>query len=237
MTAVLPPITVDIGGRSVAVAVRRSARAQRMSLRLDPAIGPVVILPAAARLADAVVFVGHHRIWLAERLARLPDRIALVPGAIVPLLGADHVIRHRPDCRRGVWAEASEVHVSGREEHVPRRVGDFLKAEARRLILPQAFALAARIHRIPCRIGLRDTRTRWGSCSSRGDLSFSWRLVMAPDGVLTYVIAHEVAHLAEMNHSPAFWQVVADLIGDAKPAKAWLKAQGNRLYRYGGDGL
>jgi predicted metal-dependent hydrolase len=230
MTGVLH---LDLGGRSVTVAVRRSARARRLSLRLDPALGPVVVLPPRAGLAEAERFVAHHRIWLAERLARLPERVLLEPGARIPLLGLEHEIRHLPAARRGVWAEEGVLHVSGRAEHVPRRTLDFLKAEARRRILAHAFALAGRLGRVPARVTVRDTRSRWGSCSARGDLSFSWRLVLAPESVLEYVVAHEVAHLAEMNHSPAFWRTVAELAGDPAAAKGWLKANGGRLHRYG----
>lgn len=226
-------VVVDLGGRIVTVALRRSARARRMCLRLDPVFGPVVVLPPRAGLAEAERFLGQQRIWLAERLARLPERVPLVPGARIPLLGREHEIRHRPDARGGVWAEDGVLNVSGQAEHVPRRALDFLRAEARRHILPHAFRLAGRLGRVPARVTLRDTRSRWGSCSSRGDLSFSWRLVLAPEEVLVYVVAHEVAHLAELNHSPAFWATVAGLAGDPGPAKRWLKAQGGRLHRYG----
>ena len=228
----IPVIALDLGGRSVNVTVRRSASARRLSLRLDPAVGPLLVLPAKTRLAEAEAFLLAHRVWLAERLARLPQRIQLVAGARLPLLGIDHEIRHAPEARRGVWAEAGVLHVSGRAEHVPRRVADFIKAEAKRRIYGLAFELAARLGRTPSRVTMRDTRSRWGSCSSRGDLSFSWRLALAPESVLTYVVAHEVAHLAEMNHSPAFWRLVEDLVGDPGAAKRWLKANGARLHCY-----
>jgi len=226
-------LRLDLGGDSVTVALRRSARASRLSLRVDPAVGPLLVLPPRARLADAERFLFHHRVWLAERLARLPRPVALEAGAKLPLLGVEHEIRHAPEAKRGVWAENGQLHVSGRAEHLPRRVGEFLKAEAKRRIYPLAFALAARLDRTPARVTVRDTRSRWGSCSSRGDLSFSWRLVLAPESVLAYVVAHEVAHLAEMNHSPAFWALVAQLAGDPAPAKGWLKTHGAKLHRYG----
>ncbi|MBF0562875.1 MAG: M48 family metallopeptidase [Alphaproteobacteria bacterium] len=218
---------------SVTVTVRRSSRARRLSLRVDPRLGPVVVLPERATLAEANRFVQAHHGWLAERLSRLPAPIALVPGAEVPILGINHEIRHVPTARRGVWIDQGGLFVSGGAEHVPRRVADFLKAESKRRIYPQAFSLAARLGRTPCRVTVRDTRSRWGSCSSRGDLSFSWRLVLAPEPVLAYVVAHEVAHLAEMNHSAAFWRVVASLTDDPASAKAWLARHGAGLHRYG----
>lgn len=226
-------ITLDLGGKTVDIAIKRSARAGRISLRVDPALGPVMILPAKASLRDAEKFAVAHCVWLAEKLARLPGRVAFEPGAPVPLLGIDHAIMHEPGARRGVWVEDGAIKVSGQTDFVARRVTDFLKAEAKRLILPRAHDLAAAIGRKPGRVAVKDTRSRWGSCSATGDLSFSWRLVLAPERVLTYVVAHEVAHLAELNHSPAFWAVVAGLNPDHAHARAWLKSHGARLHRYG----
>lgn len=225
-------VNLDLGDRCVDVTIRRSGTARRISLRIDPVRGPVLVVPTKARLADAERFLLAQRVWLAERLARLPGRIVLADGAMVPVLGIPHPIRHRPEARRGVWIEDGAVMVSGRIEHVGRRAGDFLKGEAKRLILPRALDLAARLGRKPARVSVKDTRSRWGSCSSTGDLAFSWRLVLAPEWVLTYVVAHEVGHLEEMNHSPAFWAVVETLVGDSRQARAWLKQHGPGLHRY-----
>ncbi|MCR6629558.1 MAG: M48 family metallopeptidase [Magnetospirillum sp.] len=225
-------ITLDLGGHSAIVTVKRSALARRISLRIDPVRGPVLMLPAKARLAEGERFLLAHRVWLAERLARLPGKVALADGARVPLLGVSHAIRHAPGARRGVWVEDGAILVSGLPEHVGRRVGDFLKAEAKRLIVPRAHDMAARLERKPGRITVKDTRSRWGSCSSAGDLAFSWRLVLAPEGVLDYVVAHEVAHLVEMNHSPAFWAVVERLAGDVRAPRRWLRAHGPGLHRF-----
>ena len=225
-------LSLDLGGRVVTVAVKRSALARRLSLRVDPVRGAVLMLPAKARLAEAERFLAAHRVWLAERLARLPQTIALTDGAAVPLLGVPHAVRHVPGARRGVWVEGGEILVSGLPEHVGRRVTDFLKAEARRLIVPRAHAMAGQLGRKPGRVSLKDTRSRWGSCSSSGDLAFSWRLVLAPEQVLDYVVAHEVAHLEQMNHSPAFWAVVESLVGDPRGPRRWLKGNGAGLHRF-----
>lgn len=226
-------LTLDLGGRSIDVVVRRSAPARRMSLRIDPAQGVVIVLPLRTSLNEAERFLLAHRIWVAERLARLPGKVVLAAGAVVPVRGVPHEIRHHPGARRGVWLADDGVNVSGQPEHVGRRVADFLRTEAKRLILPQAHDLAARINAKPGRITVKDTRSRWGSCSSKGDLAFSWRLVLAPDWVLTYVVAHEVAHLAEMNHSPAFWRVVDALAADSHAARRWLRVHGPGLHRFG----
>lgn len=229
MTTTIP---LDLGGHCVTVIVKRSAQARRITLRVDPAHGPVLMLPVKERLAAGERFLLAHRVWLAEKLARLPQRIALAAGVEVPLLGVPHAIRHVPQARRGVWVEDGALLVSGLPEHVGRRAGDFLKAEAKRLIVPRAHDMAARLACKPGRITVKDTRSRWGSCSSAGDLAFSWRLVLAPPQVLDYVVAHEVAHLVEMNHSPAFWALVDQLVGDVRPPKRWLKAHGPGLHRF-----
>lgn len=225
-------VDLDLGGRSVQVAVKRSALARRISLRIDPARGAVLMLPIKARLAEGERFLLAHRVWLAERLARLPGPVALGDGATVPLLGVPHPVRHVPGARRGVWVEDGEILVSGLPEHVGRRTADFLKTEAKRLIAPRAQDMAARLGRKPGRITVKDTKSRWGSCSSSGDLAFSWRLVLAPEQILDYVVAHEVAHLVQMNHSPAFWAVVESLVGDHRPARRWLKVNGAGLHRF-----
>lgn len=225
-------VDLDLGGHRIQVAVKRSALARRISLRIDPARGAVLMLPVKARLAEGERFLLAHRVWLAERLARLPGPVALGEGATVPLLGVPHPVRHVPGARRGVWVEDGEILVSGLPEHVGRRTADFLKSEAKRLIAPRAQDMAARLGRKPGRITVKDTRSRWGSCSSAGDLAFSWRLVLAPEQILDYVVAHEVAHLVQMNHSPAFWAVVESLVGDHRPARRWLKINGAGLHRF-----
>jgi len=112
-------------------------------------------------------------------------------------------------------------------------VRDFLIKRAKAEISPRAMAYADRIGRRVSRISLRDPRSRWGSCTSDGALSFSWRLILAPEAVLDYVVAHEVAHMVELNHSHRFWAVVRDIAGDTRSAKVWLKEHGTRLHRYG----
>jgi predicted metal-dependent hydrolase len=226
--------SIEVSGRALPIAVKRSGVARRMSLRVDPAAGGVVmVLPLGVSLAEAERFARRQHGWIAERLAALPGRMGFAPGVAVPILGIPHEIRPMPGARRGVWTEDGALLVSGAPEHLGRRVADFLVAEARRQVVPRAHALAGRIGRKVARISLRDTRSRWGSCTADGALAFSWRLVMAPEWVLDYVVAHEVAHLAELNHGPRFWQVVAELGGEARKARAWLKAHGPGLHRWG----
>ncbi len=223
-----------IGGSPVPVKLRRSARACRISLRVDPQDRAVIlVLPSHVAATHGMAFARSKTDWLAARLAALPDALPFVDGITLPLLGTEHPVRHCPEERGGVWIEGGAILVSGRAEHFSRRLADWLKGRARAEITTRAVPMAVAIDRTAGRISLRDTRSRWGSCTSRGDLAFSWRLVFAPAAVMDYVVAHEVAHLAEMNHSPAFWRTVRKLAADIEGPRAWLRRHGAELHRYG----
>lgn len=216
------------------VRLRPSARATRLKLRIDPAFdGVEIVVPNGISRKTAISMLYQHGDWVTAHMSRLPERVQFVPGAWVPFMGNEHAIRTVPDAKRGVWAEAGVIWVSGLPEHTNRRVSDWLKKQAKLEIAPRAHAYAERIGKKVNRISLKDTRTRWGSCSSSGNLSFSWRLVLAPEDVLDYVVAHEVAHLQELNHSTRFWKVVEDLYGPSKKQQHWLKKNGSALHRYG----
>lgn len=228
------PPTIDVAGTALPVQVRRSARACRLSLRVTAAgDAAVLVLPAGVPVREGLRFVAERHDWLRARLASLPPRVAWADGARVPLLGVEHRLRHHPEARRGVWAEGGEIHVSGRAEYFDRRVADWLRDQARHVATARAHAMAAGLGRVPRRVAMRDTTSRWGSCTAAGDLAFSWRLVMAPQAIFDYVVAHEVAHLVEMNHGPAFWRLVGRLVADAPAARQWLRRHGPTLHRYG----
>ena len=226
--------TIRLAGREVPLVIRRSPRARRMALRIAGHDDSVeLVLPPRMREEDGMDFLMSRAGWVTERLDRLPPRVPFADGAELPLGGVPHAVRHAPDRRVPVAVEAGAILVGGRVEHLPRRLGDWLRAEARRRIAPLAAENAAALGQTIAAVTLRDTRSRWGSCARGGRLSFSWRLVLAPDWVLRYVVAHEVAHLVQPNHSPAFWRVVAQLNPDQTRARDWLRRHGTRLHRYG----
>lgn len=213
---------------------RRSARARRVSLRIDPRGGSVVVtLPTRAARTAGMALLMDHADWVSQRLAALPGVVSFAPGAMVPLHGAAHRIRHAPDARGAVWVEPGEIVVAGDIAFLARRVADFLRAEARSRFsaLVRFKAQAAGVQ--ASRVTVKDTRSRWGSCAANRNLAFSWRLVMAPRYVQDYVAAHEVAHLRHMNHGPQFWALVRDLTVHTESACAWLRAEGPRLLRIG----
>jgi predicted metal-dependent hydrolase len=232
--AVPPAETLALPGGPARVEWRRSARARRVSLRIDPRGGAVVVTlpPRAGRTAGMALLMDHAE-WVSERLAALPGAIAFADGARVPLHGVEHRICHVPQARGGVWVEQGEIRVSGEAAFLSRRVADFYRAEARRLLAAMAMEKAARLGLAPSRVTVKDTRSRWGSCASNGWIAFSWRLVMAPPEVQDYVAAHEVAHLRHMNHGPRFWAVVEQLTPWRERAVAWLHTHGPRLLRVG----
>ena len=235
-----PPGFIDIAHQGVTyrVAVARSARARRITLRIRAGTAePVLTVPARGNLAIATDFAARHAGWLATRLARLPARIAFAAGKTVPIRrGRPSHHRDRRAARRGAQQpdrRRGAPRSAGRPEHVSRRVTDFLKREARR-DLEAAVARHLAAAKVAARkISIKDTKSRWGSCSASGTLSFSWRLVLAPPFVLDYLAAHEVAHLRELNHSHRFWRLTRALCRRTDDAEAWMKRHGPHLHRYG----
>ena len=220
--------------REVPLLVRRNRRARRITLRLDQTGDHVCLtLPRGVALAEGLAFASSRGEWLSDQLASVPPRIPFAEGAVIPVLGRDVVIRHSPAARRGVWHDGEQLMVSGFPEHLARRVRDYLKAEARREIGERAHAKARLIERPIARLTLRDTQSRWGSCTAEGAISLSWRLVLAPLEVLDYVVAHEVAHLVHMNHGRRFWALTAKLTDQVAGPQRWLRDNGARLLRYG----
>jgi predicted metal-dependent hydrolase len=216
-------------------AVRRevSARARRISLKVDVAAGEIVLV-RPRRCSDHTVeaFLTEKRAWIARQRSRLPLRLKLADGIELPLLGERCMVRAAPTAKRGVWRDGDVIHVSGAAEHLARRLKDYLKAEARGTFSGWARSYASLLNVKVSRVSVRDTVSRWGSCTRDGRLSLSWRLMFAPRAVAAYVVAHEVAHLKHMNHSAAFWRTVDRLAPDMTTSRAWLRRHGAELHRY-----
>jgi len=221
------------------VRMRRHRQARRYTLRIDAASREVVLtIPPRGTVKEAREFAQKHGTWIAARLERLPKAAPFAHGTEVPLRGIPHWISHRRGQRGTVWTECDMrgnrlLCVAGEAPHVDRRIGDFLKREARRDLDAASRHYAAQLGVPIRRVSVRDQSSRWGSCSNTGVLSFSWRLILAPSYVLNYLAAHEVAHLRELNHSPRFWRLLAKLDPNAERAKLWLDVHGADLHRYG----
>jgi predicted metal-dependent hydrolase len=228
---------IVIDGRRLPVTFRRHANARRIVLRLDrDRDGIVLTLPPGASAQTALEFAARQAGWIWTRLERAPGSIPFLPGETIPVRGISHTIVHEAVARGLVRAEqgdAPRLIVPGGIDHVPRRVADWLKAEARRDLLARSRHHAEAMDARFTKVSVRDTVSRWGSCSTDGNLSYSWRLILTPPFVLDYVCAHEVAHLKHMNHGPRFWGLVEQHVSRMDEARTWLKRQSARLQRYG----
>ncbi|MFD2205092.1 M48 family metallopeptidase [Kiloniella antarctica] len=231
--------TLDIEGRKVGVIVQPHPTSRKLSLRLVPGEDAVkVVAPIGCPLSEILEFVNRQKNWVAERFNQHPIKKDYQDGDSIPILGREHIIirinpENSPRQSKGVaWLEAEQLFIKSHPEHLPRRVKDFLKKEVRFEIDLRAQEKAALINKKITAIRIKDTTSRWGSCSTHGNLNFSWRLIFAPEQVLDYVVAHEVAHLEHMNHSAAFWAVVDELTNARKWSQNWLKINGSKLLSY-----
>ncbi|MGR3342653.1 MAG: M48 family metallopeptidase [Paracoccaceae bacterium] len=219
------------GDPAVDVIVRRNARARRLSLRVSRFDGSVTLsLPRWSLRFEAMEFAREKEGWIRRQLARKTDEILPRIGGQVMFEGVP--VEVAATRSRAAHYSDGKILVPGDLERVAVRVAAFLKAMARQRLTVACDHHAALLGLDYGRITLRDTRSRWGSCTTQGNLMFSWRLVMAPVPVLQYVAAHEVAHLVQMNHSPAYWDVVERLCPGYGEPRKWLRQNGHRLHAY-----
>lgn len=213
----------------VPLTLRRSARARRISLRISQLDGRVTLtLPNKVPLAEALEFANSKNSWIRNHLNNRPDDMPVTHGAVLPIEGVPRRIVPGPG--RRVVLRPNEIATP--DGAVGPRLKAWLRTLARDRLAAASDHYAALLGRPYTRITMRDTRSRWGSCSSQGALMYSWRLILAPPEILRYVAAHEVAHLAEMNHSAAFWANVTDIYGPYESSRRWLHQQGADLHRY-----
>ncbi len=219
------------GNPPVEVTLRRSARARRLSLRISQLDGRVTLtLPTHVPETEGMAFVRQKEGWLRGHLADRSGPVAVGLGAPLPVEGVLHEIR--PGVGRSVRQEDGALLVPGAEDRIAARLKGWLRTRARDRLASASDRYAARLGQTYTRLTLRDTRSRWGSCTHDGGLMYSWRLILGHPEVLDYVAAHEVAHLRHMNHSPAFWAQVETLYGDWRAPRKWLREHGAELHRY-----
>lgn len=219
------------GEPPIPVRLRRSSRARRYSLRV-PATGgdPILTLPARAPEAEALAFALSRRDWLVRHLAGRAPEVQVGDGTVLPIEG--RLCRVTATSGRRIMLEDGVLNVGAQPHRIAPRVQGFLKTLARDRLAAASDQYAQALGRRYTKLDLRDTKGRWGSCSTKGRLMYSWRLVMAPPEVLDYVAAHEVAHLAEMNHGPRFWATVDRLYPGYDAPRRWLRSQGTDLHRF-----
>lgn len=225
--------SIAIGAHRLPIVVRRLAHARRMTLRLAPDGSEVRIsMPRWGRTIEAVNFARSRAGWLAEQFAAIPSAEPPRPGGRIPYRGQWRTIAYAPDAPRKIRCEAEAIHIGGPAEGLPGRLRRWLEAEARRLLAEDLAHYCELARREPPKLALSSARRRWGSCAADGAIRINWRLVMAPDHVRRSVVAHEVAHLVHFDHSPRFHRLLATIFeGDISVANAWLRHEGQGLYR------
>ncbi len=237
------PEKLDVQGLRAPLELRRHPTARRLTLRVSRSRRAVILtMPKRCSLDEAGSFLYRHLDWVHNCIDEIPDPVIFEHGALVPLRGVIHKLSFIGAKRvdeivtpvpGGADNATPELLVSGRGEHAPRRFKDWMVDQSRGDLGKRVRHHADNLSLRPKRFTVRDQSTRWGSCSSTGCLSFSWRLIMAPPVVLDYLAAHEVAHLAEMNHGARFWQLVERTMPRMNEAKDWLRSEGMDLHRYG----
>jgi predicted metal-dependent hydrolase len=222
------------------VEVRRHPAARRLTLRVSRTRRAVIVtLPVQCGIEEAGSFLDRNLEWVRERLDSLPEPVPFRDGMLVPVRGIAHRVvmpgelPHRRVVRRVDAHPFPELHAPGERPAAVKRLEQWFARQAKTDLEERVTWHASRLGVSPGRLTIRDQTSRWGSCSTTGALSFSWRLVLAPPAVLDYVAAHEVAHLREMNHGPRFWALVRRSCPDMEDAKRWLRIYGMDLHRYG----
>ena len=219
------------GDPPVELILRRTSQARRFSLRVSRLDGRVTLsMPERARESDALAFAEAQADWIRRAQARTTPLAPVGFGSVLPIEGRAVTLTPGP-VKAPMLAEQSLI-LPPDPTRAAVRAEAYLKLHARARLQAASDHYAARAGCAHGGVSLRDTRSRWGSCSAEGRLMYSWRLIMAPPEVLDYVAAHEVAHLLEMNHSPAFWAVVRGLMPDYQTHRRWLKSSGNDLHRH-----
>lgn len=226
----------------VPIKFRRNKRARRLTLRVSAANRSAILtVPQSCSDTETLSFLEGHRSWLHQQFEKIPEAVPFAQGTHIPLRGTPHELIYAGKSRgKGVvWTTdegaTPQLHITGTPEFAPRRLKNWLIKQARQDLHDRTNWHAKNLGLGYKKIMIKDTRSRWGSCSSNGVLSYSWRLIMAPSFVLDYVAAHEVCHLEEMNHGPNFWKLVEKTLPSFEPAKNWLREQGTNLHRYGAE--
>jgi predicted metal-dependent hydrolase len=220
---------------SAPLTLKASPTARTMRLRVDARTGGVVLtFPRRVSQRRALEWAAGHTAWIEAALARIPERVALEPGAALPLYGIAHLIDWSADRPRSLRVEPGRIILGGPAESLEPRLLRWLKQHARTILEAETREYAAKAGVSVTSVGVGDPSSRWGSCSSSGAIRYSWRLILAPDWVRRATVAHEVAHRVHMNHGPDFHALVEELFGaDPAPARSWLRREGASLHRIG----
>ena len=211
----------------------QSTTAKRLTLRVDSKERiPVLTIPKYCSAKKAIEFVNSNEEWLGRQLLYIPRPKTFQHKDEVSIMGKTYTIKHDPKLRAGVFIEDGTLYVSGNKEFLHRRVVDFIRATAKKQLSEMTRKMAEKINHKVNNIVIKDTKSRWGSCSSNKNINYTWRIALAPAEVIRYLVAHEVSHLKHQDHSREFWTCVRTLERRASYGRNWLKLYGKELYCY-----
>ena len=214
------------------IKVNHSAKAKKLTLRIDEKNHcPVLTVPKYCSRKQAYNFVKTHQDWIQNTLARLPKQQKFSDKSCVSFFGQQYTIIHTP-LLRGTRFEENTLKVGGNIEFLHRRITDFLKEQSLKLLSELTLKKAKELNCKVASVSVKDTKSRWGSCSSLGNINYNWRIALAPYFVIEYLVCHEVSHLKHQNHSADFWNTVQSLHPTFKESRHWLKIKGKELYKY-----
>lgn len=232
----MEPTTVTLEGQEFPLAILRHGRAKRYTLRWDSEAQLIKLtVPKRASVKRGIEFTQSRANWLFQQMHKTTNRVQLAPGQSFPLLGLSTLLAH--EAGRGIASldeseQPQTLTIFGDGDFFPSRLRRYLQGYLREFITPLARNYANELGVTFNKVSIRDTKTHWGSCTADGNLSFAFRLVFADPQLVSYIVAHEVAHLVEMNHSKAFWELVEQLCPDYKKHRKWFKEHGGELSRY-----
>lgn len=214
------------------IKVVKSPLAKKLTLRIDEKNRiPVLTIPKFCSSRKAISFVEEHQDWIQKNLAKIPLSAKFTNGDSFSFMGKSIIINHSLS-QRGAQIKDGFLFIGGSKEFLHRRVCDFIKKQAQKELFSLSCFFAQKINCKIHNITLKDTKSRWGSCSNKNNINYNWRIALAPYFVIEYLVCHEVSHLAHQNHSADFWQCVAELCPQYQEGRNWLKTNGKELYKY-----
>lgn len=206
---------------------------RRMSLRIDAKKRTAILnLPRLISYKRAHDFVQKHQAWIESELSKIPSQKLFQDQTTFLLFGQEVTISHLPESLSAPYLQDHVLYLGGDPLFIHRRVKDFIKKSAQKEFLRRSRLYAEQLGVHIASVTIKDTSSRWGSCSSKHNLNYNWRIALAPDFVIDYLMAHEVSHLKHPDHSPAFWHCVKTLYSGSKLGRSWLRVYGGALYEY-----
>ncbi len=223
------PSKIELNGHEITV--KRNALAKRISLKISQRGGIILVLPIKTKIDKAIKFAKSKQDWINENISKIPAPNKITIGSSIPLMGCNSKIIHSGYFGK-TYHEQNNIYVFAKPDYIEENVISYLKSLALKKVNAYSEQFSKQTGLKYKNISIRDSKTRWGSCSSSGNITFSWRLIMMPDFVMQYVVAHEIAHLKEMNHGQNFWNLVEKIFPDYIKARKWLKQNGRTIHSW-----